>query len=511
MSGWALRALSSVSVAAAIIISSIGGWTEPAPSDAACTWNSGISLSSENAPWWNSGWLYRRAIVINNAAVPEALKAYQVFLKVAYDSDMKPDFSDLRFIQYKKASNESIELPYYIEEKTDGSFAGVWVKVNEIPAASSVVIHMYYGNPSAASVSSPAATFDFYDDFSTDPSGRWSAVSGSASWDPTNQWYSITSTGGSDTAAYRAIAVSMAPIENVEVLLKVYMDSSSSTHDAGPLGRMIDNSNGYGIRIQADDYFALRRLDAGSSMHIGYVTKTIDTRTWYWVKLQVFGSTIRGRVWKVGTQEPDVWDNSVQDSKHTGPGKIGVVQDRGGPSRFDDVRARKYVSPEPTASIGAEELQIQLKSFSLSAEALSERETLRITAILGNPSGMELRIPIAIRDGPEPDTGPFIFSDDVILNASGDTIVSVDWVATGGSHKFWLLVAGSPLASKSVYVNRYPVLSPIMDQVASQGKNFRLLIFAEDADGDRLNWSEDCPLFDIIPRGDQSAEINFTP
>ncbi|MEM2977311.1 MAG: DUF2341 domain-containing protein, partial [Thermoplasmata archaeon] len=151
MSGWALRALSSVSVAAAIIISSIGGWTEPAPSDAACTWNSGISLSSENAPWWNSGWLYRRAIVINNAAVPEALKAYQVFLKVAYDSDMKPDFSDLRFIQYKKASNESIELPYYIEEKTDGSFAGVWVKVNEIPAASSVVIHMYYGNPSAAS------------------------------------------------------------------------------------------------------------------------------------------------------------------------------------------------------------------------------------------------------------------------------------------------------------------------------------------------------------------------
>ena len=41
-------------------------------------------------------------------------------------------------------------------------------------------------------------------------------------------------------------------------------------------------NTGYGFRIQADDYFALRRIDAGDSLHIGYVSKTIDTQTWYW-------------------------------------------------------------------------------------------------------------------------------------------------------------------------------------------------------------------------------------
>ncbi|MGQ9583701.1 MAG: DUF2341 domain-containing protein, partial [Thermoplasmatota archaeon] len=370
------------------------------------------------APWWNSAWLNRRPVVVTNGA-SQALRQHPVLVSVAYDGDMKPDFSDLRFVQYKEASGQSVELPYFIEQKVDGGQASVWVRVDEVAASSSAIVHMYYSNPAVSSSSSPTGTFDFYDDFSSDPSGRWMPVTGAASWDSANQYYSITSTGSSDTAAYRAVATSMTPIQDVEVLVKVYEDSSSATHDAGPLGRMVDNNNGYGIRIQADDYFALRRIDSGSSLHIGYVNKVIDTRAWYWVKLQVFGSTIRGRAWKVGTPEPDGWDNSVQDSVHTGAGRIGVVQDRGGPSRFDDVRARKLVTPEPTASVGAEELQVSLKSFSLSPEALSEGDALTITATFGNPFSAQLNLPVSIREGPGFESATELFSEDVTLNTTG--------------------------------------------------------------------------------------------
>ena len=216
-------------------------------------------------PWWDYSWFFRRPVTVDNTGNAEALANYAVFLNVSYDSDMRTDFSDLRFAQFNQTGGQNMAIPYFIEQKLDGSWAGVWVNVASIPASASTTLHMYYGNPSAVSNSSAAATFDFFDDFSTDPAGRWTTVSGSVSWDSSNQWYSITNSGGtSDIAALRAIATSMTPIKNMEVVMRVYQDSNTGTaHDCGPLARMVDNNNGYGIRLQADDYFSIRILNSG--------------------------------------------------------------------------------------------------------------------------------------------------------------------------------------------------------------------------------------------------------
>ncbi|MCW7079444.1 MAG: DUF2341 domain-containing protein, partial [Canidatus Methanoxibalbensis ujae] len=69
---------------------------------------------------------------------------------------------DIRF-----TNEEGNLLDYWIEEwDAVNETAKVWVKVPSIPANSSVVIYMYYGNPYASSASNGDATFEFFDDFS---------------------------------------------------------------------------------------------------------------------------------------------------------------------------------------------------------------------------------------------------------------------------------------------------------------------------------------------------------
>jgi len=56
-------------------------------------------------------------------------------------------------------------LDYWIEEKSDGVEADVWVEVDTIPASDLTTIWMWYGNNDASAGSNGANTFVFFDDF----------------------------------------------------------------------------------------------------------------------------------------------------------------------------------------------------------------------------------------------------------------------------------------------------------------------------------------------------------
>jgi hypothetical protein len=86
----------------------------------------------------------------------------------------KDDFSDIRFTK----SDGITLLNYWIENVSSGNTATVWVKLDSIPASpSSASFFIYYGNPSAVSVSNGANTFPFFDDFtgSTLDTSKWNA------------------------------------------------------------------------------------------------------------------------------------------------------------------------------------------------------------------------------------------------------------------------------------------------------------------------------------------------
>jgi hypothetical protein len=136
------------------------------------------ALAAGNSSWWNASWDYRKTITITELS-GSTLTDYQIGLTVSYDSDMQPDFADIRFID----SDNTTELGHWRQSYTASSSAIFWVKVPSIPASGTKKIYMYYGNLAASSASSGAATFDFFDDFSGDLSswtqerGTW-AING---------------------------------------------------------------------------------------------------------------------------------------------------------------------------------------------------------------------------------------------------------------------------------------------------------------------------------------------
>ena len=85
---------------------------------------------------------------------------------------MRSDFNDLRFT----GLDGKTQLSYWIENKTDGVSANIWVRMPTIPLGGSIM-YMYYGNSSAKAGSNMHNAFEFFDDFSDD-SGLWNLTKG---------------------------------------------------------------------------------------------------------------------------------------------------------------------------------------------------------------------------------------------------------------------------------------------------------------------------------------------
>ena len=102
--------------------------------------------------WYNTFWSRRKPITINNAG--SSLTDYQVKVNVTYDSDMKPNFDDIRFAD----ADGSTLLSHWQESYTASTSAIFWVKVPSVPSGAKT-IYMYYGNSSASSASNVSSTF----------------------------------------------------------------------------------------------------------------------------------------------------------------------------------------------------------------------------------------------------------------------------------------------------------------------------------------------------------------
>ena len=93
-----------------------------------------------------------RPIYINNIGGPE-LTYYQIPLNVTYDSDMQTDFDDLRVKYYN--GSEWVSIPYWIEEKVDGSWCKLWFNATSVPPDSwcNSSYELYYGDNTTTSES----------------------------------------------------------------------------------------------------------------------------------------------------------------------------------------------------------------------------------------------------------------------------------------------------------------------------------------------------------------------
>ncbi|MCX6791075.1 MAG: DUF2341 domain-containing protein [Candidatus Gribaldobacteria bacterium] len=116
---------------------------------------------ADTASWYNSSWLYRKPVTIDNTSGTSTLTNYQVKVTVLYDSKMQSNFNDIRFTDL----DGTTLLDHWLEVSTSSVSATFWVEVPNIAATSTKTIYMYYGNSSATSTSNGDNTFEFFDDF----------------------------------------------------------------------------------------------------------------------------------------------------------------------------------------------------------------------------------------------------------------------------------------------------------------------------------------------------------
>ncbi len=310
--------------------------------------------------WWNSSWGYKRPIEINST---NDLTDYQLAINVTYDSDMQSDFNDLRFVN----EEETLSLDYWVESKSDGNYAYVWVEVDSIDTDNGTQAYMYYGNAEAINKSNAKATFLLFDDFDTfegwdeGPENSGYTI-GSPSVDVSNSHLYPDNYGSRANYGWHGPVanISFTPVTDFVLKIKhywlceyyyqwqvIHLRSASSYVLSTDI---YDGANGpYGSITLRNS--SINDMGGGSTIISNAGTGYCDFRNKY-EEITRVGNTV---TWTVdGIQK-------YSGNQSTAPiDNIRIIFGQAGtyPTNINEISQiilRKYTSPEPTYSIGGEE------------------------------------------------------------------------------------------------------------------------------------------------------------
>jgi hypothetical protein len=316
-----------------------------------------LSVGSEVAcasPDWLSGWSYRRAINLSPAT---AIADYKVLVTLTTGimgspyANVQADGSDIRFT----ASDETTLEDYWVESWDSSSTSKIWVKVTE-PGTST--IYMYYGKATASSASDGDATFDFFDDFSDGTLDKWKYLTGASVVTDATQpgrfgTYAMELNTGTN---YVKCNTALMQDAGIRVLMKDLGAGSSGSPDAdGVVGLRGSDSNAYdGILVEHDTDTGFHfDIGAAGSVPGDYITFDI----WEWQEFVAYGtdpSDHQAKHWDYVAAEPSAYSLTATSVSATAAG-LPFVRVASGQAHISVVIVRKYVPPEPVASLGAEE------------------------------------------------------------------------------------------------------------------------------------------------------------
>jgi len=306
--------------------------------------------------WWDNSWSRRAEVTITENS-GSTLTDYQVKVIVPYDSDMQADFDDIRFV----ANDGTTELSHWRESYSAGSSVTFWVKVPSIAASGIEAVHMYYGNPGAASASNIHSTFIWGDDFEN-PTWTSSNIH-QVNYDDASQYiqngqYHQEGVARSEPIAEIYESGSLKPfppnyVAEVEILPVI---QAGGAFICPRYDSVMDKYESL-IDIQ-EDGACLNKVvdDAWTNILWQYIGYTIEAGSWYRLKAVTLdeGSTNRLQVHINDTLYVDQTDPDLSY-----PGLAFLSYDWNDPFHvaYDNFRVRQYASQEPTNSIGPEEQQ----------------------------------------------------------------------------------------------------------------------------------------------------------
>ncbi len=478
------------------------------------------AASQDDFPWWDCGWEYRRPVTIDNADNTKDLEGYPMLVKVLFKDHMNLNFSDLRFAQYNSSSGQNQELCHWMENKTDGVSAYVWVNVSCIKASETATIHMYYGNPSAGPASDGDGTFDFFDDFESgtlkdgwtfwNPGGddgyslterpgwlRIKVVGTSDTWESVNSapfMYWAHPSPGTDFAVQTREDGTGVGASSRHSFLAYIRDFNQGSYNKGYWGAYTSTTS---CKFEADG-FRGNTAQTGAAVHYLRFTKEASELYYDW--------SVDRLNWSNGGSY-----TLPSPPNHWGLGGKSWSTGGGFNADFDYFIVRRYADPEPAFAIGAEERPFKFISASCSNQHPNEGEPVTMNVTFNNPTDVPISINISFHVGETFGEAKLLSAKEASLSPRGDTLVQGSWTAAGGKTVLWAVLDRSILASFELSVNWFPTLDYIPDQRLMQDQPFQLRITAGDKGGEPLVWKEDCPLFDFSRTNSTAAEISLMP
>jgi hypothetical protein len=312
-----------------------------------------------------TGWYYYRPIIIDNTQNSNSLTDYQILVTLdtrtlISQGKMRSDCGDVRFTD----SDGNTLLNYWIDRSTcNTNNTEIWVKVPIILGNSNKTIYLWYGNPSATSMSNGNLVFDFFDDFDGNSldTNKWEVVnSGSGFYSLTNGELIIGSSGDwwgtSDTALYiiskvsfpyNYIAETKVTGNSFDRYQRIFSLRASKNTNSRMFVFLVNYDN---TRI-TNNY---RDADGANANWYGENSGVPRPPFPFILKFVRVGDTVHAYV-----------NNQLANSRTVSNWNLNYVAltDAFGTqntNKFDWVRVRKYASPEPTVILGSEYIHLTL-------------------------------------------------------------------------------------------------------------------------------------------------------
>jgi len=306
------------------------------------------SYTYQITEWWNYNYEKRLPINMNTSTTPTP-QNYQIHINLSYDTDMKTDFSDIRFISY---NDNSTHLPYWIENQSDSQWCNLWIKIPEnITTTNTTHIWLYYNNPIASNASNGDTTFDFFDDFNTDLS-KWTIHLSQGAY-PQLDNNTLLCGGGSTSSPYGQTAIGTNTTFNtfqdgiIEANLYPSTDALPEITFRGNYSNNTGNKGRWDCRSGSEAPWMKPPYSGWASFGTS-VTRFGLANQWQKIKLEISGNT-----YKIYSNE--TLQSTETDSQYFWPGEIALMNHYGSYARYDNIRVRKYSQDIPTYYIGAEQ------------------------------------------------------------------------------------------------------------------------------------------------------------
>lgn len=413
-----------------------GGVAAGAISADANTYNSATGISAvipgaltmlPNAAWSPTLSDFRRRVPITVTNASGAATNMQVELVVPFRSGMQADFDDLRFTNAAGG-----ELPYWVQGKSDGVSARVWVRVDALAGAGTTTLYAYFGNAVAVSGANGSATFEFFDDFTgtTIDTAKWDHSGGGGNTMTQNNRIDLNSTVCgwgqpallTDASFTRTVTTGFVmeldwtPIGDAScwpgdgALMAGWKDLTATTSFTALTYGFYDNPETSGPGVYQ------------KSAGVGPNVSSLAIGTEHVISVAMKPNA--GATYRVSTTNGLSWTTRLDNTTFTDTTMKVLVTNFNHIGNFDDVRVRKHHPTSPTAAYGSGETY-----FSSSATLTSQpfdatvgQNVGIVTFVSSTPVGTTLAVRVrGANNADMSDASAFTACSDLVSGADAST------------------------------------------------------------------------------------------